>query len=56
MKTFVKAKSDYKDLLIEGKLYEVEHEFESDKTRCGHVVIIDIDDELTCFDADTFFE
>lgn len=56
MKTFVKATMDYRDVLVKGKLYEVEHEFDSNKTTSNHVIVIDTEHDLICLDAKTFFD
>ena len=54
MKTFVRAKADYKDELENGELYEVVKVFETDKVRSGVAVVIDKNNELETYDSDFF--
>ena len=56
MKTIVKAKSDYRDELEEGELYEVELMFRTDKTNSGLAVVIDFDEEMRVYDLGKFFD
>ncbi len=56
MKTFVRAKADYRDILEKGELYEVVTIFKTLYLKSGTaVVIIDDDDDLTTIDSG-FFE
>ena len=55
MKTFVKAKSDYKDMLREGEYYELVQIINTDIYSSGKAAVIVSRSELLCFDAETFF-
>lgn len=54
MKTFVRAKADYKDELEQSEEYEVVKIFETDETRSGVAVVINSKDALLIYDSNFF--
>ena len=54
MKTFVIAKSDYKDELLSSEQYELIHEFATTEVRSGVAYVINFTEELRVYDSSFF--
>ena len=54
MKTFVIAKSNYRDELLEGGQYELVHEFATTEVRSGVAYVVNFPDELRVYDSSFF--